>query len=140
MKQCIFNEKKTCTNCGECNVCEHNRDKICDNCGKCLEIEGYDVKAIKIDEVFENEKEDKLEVDLENFSDFDTEEFEDDLSESEENEESQEELPYIDALDDENNWEFISDIDGMDELMEETDKNDILFEQSPGLFVINKKN
>jgi len=62
MKYCIFDEKKVCNDCGECNICEYNRDKICDNCGKCLEIEGYDVKAVKIDEVFEKTKEEEIKI------------------------------------------------------------------------------
>jgi len=107
MKYCIFDEKKVCNDCGECNVCEYNRDKICDKCGKCLEIEGYDVKAVKIDEVFEKNKED--------------------------------EIPYIDALDDESNWDYISDVEGMDELMEETGTDGLLHEEYPGLYVLNNK-
>jgi len=81
MKYCIFDEKKVCNDCEECNVCEYNRDKICDNCGKCLEIEGYDVKAVKIDEVFEKNKEEEIKIDLEDFSDFDTIEEEDSFQE-----------------------------------------------------------
>ena len=78
-KNCIFNDKKICNNCGECEVCELNSNKKCNNCGKCLELEGYDVKAIKIDEVFEAEE---LEEELEdNFNDKN----EIDLSEEEEN-------------------------------------------------------
>ena len=64
-KECIFNARKICDNCGECEVCELNSNKKCNNCGKCLELEGYDVKAIKIDEVFEAEElEDELEDDF----------------------------------------------------------------------------
>ncbi len=138
MKYCIFNEKKVCNDCGECNVCEYNRDKICDNCGKCLEIEGYDVKAIKIDEVFEKNKEEEIKINLEDFSDFDIIEdedsFEEDVVPSEEDE-----IPYIDALDDESNWDYISDVEGMDELMEETGTDGLLHEEYPGLYVVNNK-
>jgi len=129
MKYCIFDEKKVCNDCGECNVCEYNRDKICDNCGKCLEIEGYDVKAVKIDEVFEKNKEEEIKIDLEDFSDFDTIEEEDSFQEDVVPLE-EDEIPYIDALDDESNWDYISDVEGMDEL---------LHEEYPGLYVLNNK-
>jgi len=138
MKYCIFDEKKVCNNCGDCDVCEYNRDKICDNCGKCLEIEGYDVKAIKIDEVFEKNKDEEVKIDLESFSDFDTVEDEDNFEVYEEISSLEEEMPYIDALDSEN-WEYISDIEGMDELMDETDKAGLLHEKYPGLYIANKK-
>ncbi len=129
MKYCIFDEKKVCNDCGECNVCEYNRDKICDNCGKCLEIEGYDVKAVKIDEVFEKNKEEEIKIDLEDFSDFDTIEEEDSFQEDVVPLE-EDEIPYIDALDDESNWDYISDVEGMDGL---------LHEEYPGLYVLNNK-
>lgn len=138
MKYCIFDEKKVCNNCGDCDVCEYNRDKICDNCGKCLEIEGYDVKAIKIDEAFEKNKDEEVKIDLESFSDFDTVENDDNFEVDEEISSSEEEMPYIDALDGEN-WEYISDIAGMDELMDETDKEGLLHEEYPGLYIVNKK-
>ena len=78
-KKCIFNARKICDNCGECEVCELNSNKKCNNCGKCLELEGYDVKAIKIDEVFEAEElEEELEDDF-----YDKNEI--DLSEASEN-------------------------------------------------------
>lgn len=50
VKSCIFNSKKECSNCDECNVCDINRKKKCDSCGMCLELEGYDTKAIGITE------------------------------------------------------------------------------------------
>jgi hypothetical protein len=137
MKYCIFDEKKVCNNCGDCDICEYNKDKICDNCGKCLEIEGYDIKAIKIDEVFEKSKDDEVKIDLEEFSDFDTAEDEDNFDEDSLS--SQEDMPYIDALDNDENWDYISDIEGMDDLIEETDKEDLLHEKYPGLYVVNKK-
>jgi len=70
-KDCIFNNKKICNDCGECDVCELNSNKKCNNCGKCLELEGYDVKAIKIDEVFEDEVTEKLEENIYNNSEID---------------------------------------------------------------------
>jgi hypothetical protein len=55
IKRCIFSASKLCSNCGECDKCDLNPHKKCNNCGKCLELEGYDVKAISIDEIFEND-------------------------------------------------------------------------------------
>ncbi|MFD3157120.1 hypothetical protein ACFIJ5_09710 [Haloimpatiens sp. FM7330] len=52
-KYCIFDKNKVCDDCGECYKCELDPKKTCDNCGKCMELEGYDVKQIKIDEVLE---------------------------------------------------------------------------------------
>jgi hypothetical protein len=136
MKMCIFNENKNCDSCGECDLCEYNRDKKCDNCSKCLQIEGYDVKAIKIDEVFDKVSNDqKINLDIEDFSEFDVDE-EDALCEELVEEISNEE--YIDALDDENNWEYIDDIDDIKELLDDVDNlNELGFEKYPGLIVIN---
>ncbi len=50
-KFCIFESEKICSDCGECYRCDLNSTKKCNNCGKCLELEGYDTKAIKIDEI-----------------------------------------------------------------------------------------
>ncbi|MEG2353126.1 MAG: hypothetical protein RSB70_00620 [Clostridium sp.] len=51
MKSCIINSSRECSNCGECNICDLNREKICDNCGVCLQLDGIDIKAVKIDEL-----------------------------------------------------------------------------------------
>ncbi|SHH53006.1 hypothetical protein SAMN02745196_00677 [Clostridium collagenovorans DSM 3089] len=51
MKMCVYNSKKQCISCGECDICDLNREKKCDNCGICLQLEGIDIKAVKIDEL-----------------------------------------------------------------------------------------
>lgn len=145
-KNCIFNDKRICSSCGECEVCELNSNKKCDNCGKCLELEGYDVKAIKIDEVFEDEALEKLddsvseknEVDLyekDNIED----EF-DELSAFEEGDLLLAEEEYSKLNDDdyipENDevWEYIDDIEGARDLLEnEEDNKELLHEEFPGL-------
>lgn len=53
VKICILNPNKVCDNCNECNICDLDRNKICDNCGKCLELEGIDIRAIKVDEIIQ---------------------------------------------------------------------------------------
>ena len=162
-KICIFNEKRVCVNCGECEICEINSNKKCNNCGECLELEGYDVKAIKIDEVFEDKVLEKLEdkvfeknkinltedlVALQN---------ENEIQEEIDVEDQLEELQCIDEYDlltaeneflklnddgfiPENNevWEYIDDIDGARELLEEDDNSGLLHEEFPGLIVLKK--
>lgn len=148
MKMCIFNSGIQCTNCGECNLCEYNKSKTCDNCGKCLQLEGFDVKAIKIDEVFEPgyKENTSSKIDIEAFSDFDynsesDEEVEEAIGDEEVlYEDNITDEDYVDALGDDENWEYIDDIEGFTELLEEgLDSTGELVEKYPGLFVINKK-
>ena len=149
-KNCIFNDKRICSNCGECEVCELNSNKKCDNCGKCLELEGYDVKAIKIDEVFEDEvllkSEDSLkeknEVDLHD-EEGNTENEIDELSTFEEGdlllvEEEYSRLNDDDIPENDEVWEYIDDIEGAKELLEnEEDNQELLHEEFPGLIRLN---
>lgn len=135
---CIFQNTKSCNNCGECDVCELNKNKTCDNCGKCLQLEGYDVKAIKIDEVFEKQEDSQanVSINIEDFSDFDND-FEDDDS-LEEYVDNNIEEEYIDALDEANNWQYIDDIDELKDLLEDSDSlKDLGLEKYPGLIVVN---
>lgn len=153
-KNCIFNINKICDNCGECEICEINRNKKCDNCGKCLELEGYDVKAIKIDEVFEHEEI----VEIEDIVDVDVDEIEaveDKLIDNDEIDELPKILDYDAFLAEEeilkrnkdeyvpeNNevWEYIDDIDGARELLENEDANsELLKEKFPGLIILNDR-
>jgi hypothetical protein len=161
-KICIFNEKRVCINCGECEICELNSNKKCNNCGECLELEGYDVKAIKIDEVFEDKTLEKLEENVNDKNKIDlTEDLiklqsENEIQDEIEVEDQLEELESIDEYDlltaedeflklnndgfiPENNevWEYIDDIDGARELLEE-DNTGLLHEEFPGLIVLKK--
>ena len=159
-KNCIFNDKKVCNNCGECEVCELNSNKKCNNCGKCLELEGYDVKAIKIDEVFEDEElEDELEDDFNDKNEIDLSEEEennreniiDELTKSEElikfeeydsllAEKEQSKLNKDDFIPENDEvWEYIDDIEGVKELLEnEEDNSELLHEEFPGLITLKK--
>lgn len=138
---CVFNNKKDCTSCGECERCDLNSNKQCNNCGKCLEVQGYDMKGIKIDDIIEDSKEAKeYEVELENNSELENESKEKshDLTESEEVCDN-----YIDGYKSDNdedsdawndNIEYIDDIDGLSELMEDEDKfKEYAEEEFPGL-------
>ena len=42
------------------DYCDIYENKICDNCGKCLELEGVDVRAIKIEDIAKNAEENKI--------------------------------------------------------------------------------
>jgi len=152
-KNCIFNNKKICNDCGDCEVCELNSNKKCDNCGKCLELEGFDVKAIKIDEVFEDAGTGKLDDDIYNMDKIDDSAIEEEnlnnkdevASEIETYEaflaEEEKEKLNKDKYIPENNevWEFIDDIDGAKELLEdEEDNSEFLQEEFPGLIRLKK--
>lgn len=162
-KNCIFNIKKICSNCGECEFCELNSNKKCNNCGKCLELEGYDVKAIKIDEVFEDEAVDNLyDVDAIDLQEKEDNSYELDKielhKEDTENYNEVDELPKSEDYDSllaaqellnvgkddfipENNevWELIDDIEGVSELLENEEENsELLQEEFPGLIILKK--
>ena len=42
------------------DYCDIYENKICDNCGICLEIDGVDIKAIKIEEIAKTKDENKI--------------------------------------------------------------------------------
>ena len=42
------------------DYCDIYENKICDNCGKCLEMEGVDIRAIKIEDIAKNLDENKV--------------------------------------------------------------------------------
>ena len=166
-KNCIFNIKKICSNCGECEVCELNSNKKCNNCGKCLELEGYDVKAIKIDEVFEDEANDQVVDNIYDEDEIALQEKEDNSYEEDNIElhkddvdpyNKVDEMPKLEDYDSllaeqelsnadkddfipENNevWEFIDDIEGVKELLEDEEENsELLQEEFPGLIRLKK--
>ncbi|MBC2581375.1 hypothetical protein [Clostridium sp. DJ247] len=150
---CIFKTSKPCNNCGECDRCDLNSSKLCNNCGKCLEAQGFDMKAIKIDEIVDDDKE-SIEVEKElakESNDVGSNENDYQLNKvdfyDEDNGESvilnQE---YDDELSDDSyndNWdeniEYIDDIEGLSEVLEDKDKfEDTIFEEYPGLIRFKK--
>lgn len=116
-KHCLFNKSITCTNCGECFACDITSNKKCNNCGKCLELEGYDTKAIRIDEIMNEEEGEPIEVVVD-----------------------EESSDKVDLSEDSPIWEFIDDIKELKDLLGD-DKvvNDAAHEEFPGLIVVNKK-
>jgi len=162
---CIFKEKKPCDNCGECERCDLNSNKKCNNCGKCLEKDGFDMKGIKIDEVIENEGEAKeynneAEESLNTYHSHDNhyQIQEDNLTEEgvcdetiredylndydeykEETKKTLEELYAEDDFEDEN-IEYIDDVAGLNELLEDDERlSKIAYEEFPGFIRIKKE-
>ncbi|MEY7999989.1 hypothetical protein AB8U03_07220 [Clostridium sp. Mt-5] len=127
---CIFDKNKVCDDCGECKLCDLNSSKKCNNCGKCLEMEGYDMRAIKIDDIIDDENESRrYEKEESNYDSFDShyQLNEEDLNENSEKEED-------------NLVGFINDIDGLKEVLENEDTfKEVAYEEYPGLIRIQKK-
>jgi hypothetical protein len=114
-KTCIYDKEKACNGCDECYTCDLNPNKRCNNCGKCLELEGYDIRAIEVEDIFETQN-DLLDYD-------DLNELHDEAND--------------DQADREGFWEFIDDIKELNDLMVE-EQNLKLHEEYPGLFVYKK--
>ncbi|NLT96230.1 MAG: hypothetical protein GXW85_12025 [Clostridia bacterium] len=51
--QCVIDDNKICSNCGECIFCDLDMTKICDNCCKCIGMGDKDYETILIDEIIE---------------------------------------------------------------------------------------
>lgn len=111
-KACIFNDKKICDDCGDCDNCIFDNKKICNNCGKCLEEDGIDIRAIKIEEISINTEEssvpEKKSLDTSEESYDDNDDSVDDnftIEEAEEYEDAWDHIEYMeevqDILDDE---------------------------------------
>lgn len=122
-KNCIFDNNIFCSNCGECNKCDLDSNKACNNCGKCLLMEGFDARAINIDEIMDDDAaildeseclEENNERDIDFFAELNKDLVEADVK-----------------------VEYIDDIDGLSEVLEE-DNNNYLKEIFPGVMVINK--
>lgn len=126
---CIFNNERPCTDCGECEKCDLDSNRKCNNCGKCLEAQGVDIKAIKIDEIIEDESEvtefleENLEIIpevVEDTSDSYIEENSTVINDNYSDETIQNDEDYIDVMD--MKFEYIADIDGLQEILEDEQK------------------
>lgn len=135
-KSCVLNSSKMCDNCGECDRCDLDPNKTCNNCGKCLNIDGFDTRSIKIDDVIEDE--DEVEK-------FQSENEEDEANEFDEVNETELLDDYNDDYIDTNEkgevpFELIDDIDGLSEILEDEKKREkYTYETYPGMFVIKKE-
>ncbi|MCY6372538.1 hypothetical protein [Clostridium ganghwense] len=125
-KFCILQANKLCNDCGDCNKCDLNSSKKCNNCGKCLQLEGYDMKAINIEEIVEDTDEIAHDHDdnvtkgelIEKFATYNAELKEGDIK-----------------------VEYIEDIDGLNELLQDEEGTKKLMEEAfPGFFIFDAKN
>lgn len=119
---CIFEETKSCNDCGKCDICDLNPNKICNNCGKCLEKDGFDMRSITIDGIAQEE---------EDITDFDMPDSTQDsfVGDGE------------DYINDSENIELIDDIEGLRELLEDEEKaSQYISEEYPGLIRLRKRN
>ncbi|RXI46894.1 hypothetical protein DP145_04915 [Clostridium tetani] len=116
--KCIFNSEKDCDDCNKCDICDLNPSKICDSCGKCLENDiEKDMRSLEIEEVIEDE-----EKNIDWFK-------ESSLNSLPNEEEGEDEYPY----------EFIEDIEGLSEILENQEKSEkFTYEEFPGLIKIKK--
>ncbi|MHC6179861.1 hypothetical protein ACYUJ6_08390 [Clostridium sp. JNZ X4-2] len=127
---CIFDKNKVCDDCGQCDLCDLNPGKKCDNCGKCLEMEGYDMKAVKVDDIIDDENEARK---YEEESQYDSIDSHYHIIKEDDNENSEE-------GNDDDPVEFINDIDGLKEILEnENNFKKMAYEEYPGLIRIQKK-
>lgn len=126
-KNCLFDNKKVCTDCGECNTCDIVDGKICDNCGKCLEFEGIDTKATRLSDLIE--KQESAE-DMINDEDVETSELFDDYKDEE----------GMDIMDNEENWVYIDDLDDVSEILKDPSlRSKAIDECYPGLLKFKSK-
>ncbi|MPN06888.1 hypothetical protein SDC9_154145 [bioreactor metagenome] len=121
-KTCIFQESIQCSDCGECAKCDISENKKCNNCAKCLELEGFDVRAINIEEImdeeditFADEGESNSDIDIETLAELNKDLNEADIK-----------------------IEYIDDIDGLSEILENENFGKYISEVFPGILVINK--
>lgn len=118
---CIFEETKSCNDCGKCDICDLNPNKICNNCGKCLEKDGFDMRSITIDGIAQEE---------EDITDFD-------MPDSTEDSFVGDDEDIVDT----ENIELIDDIEGLRELLEDEEKaSQYISEEYPGLIRLRKRN
>ncbi|WP_123053823.1 hypothetical protein [Clostridium sp. JN-1] len=146
---CIFDYNKLCNNCGECDRCDIDPSKKCNNCGKCLEEGGYDMKAIKIDEVvmgdekLDTDESSKNSVKMVNTAIKSTntglncQDKKTCTDKEIENDNTKDEEIHTD-VDSSNNWkpniEYIDDVEGLNDLLKDIKKLDeVAFEEFPGL-------
>lgn len=46
----LYEDRRECIECGDCNICDLDPSKICDNCGKCIGLNGdLEYLAVKVD-------------------------------------------------------------------------------------------
>lgn len=123
---CIFEETKSCNDCGKCDICDLNPNKICNNCGKCLEKDGFDMRSVTIDGIAQEE---------EDITDFDMPDSTEDSEDSFVGDDD------YDSTDNTEKIELIDDIEGLRDLLEDEEKaSQYISEEYPGLIRLRKRN
>ena len=130
------------------DYCDIYENKICDNCGKCLEMEGVDVRAIKIEDIAKDSTENKvleeefLEDIKANLSDEDLEEIkEQNLNLEQIYAKFKEEKHLDDSVFEDDEYEDAFDhIDYSDSEIDDLDIDEITEEVYPGVRKLIKKN
>lgn len=137
-KKCIYNDSKLCDNCGDCQ-CDLNIKKICNNCGKCLEMDGYDIRAIRIDEIMDTEERD-MEV-SESLDQINEEAQMTDINDGDSEIDIEKYTPETDEVDKEDIViDFIDDIPELSEIIEDEEKLKSLSQEIfPGLIKLHIK-
>lgn len=136
-KMCIFDTQKICDNCRECDICDIDRTKKCNNCGKCLELDEAEIRAIKIDEIIDNADETmEYETALNDRTDDKDEQLCECCDDYDSDKYSQEDK-YSENKD---TWEYIDDIEGLSDVLEDEKKFDKLLEEKfPGFIRFRKE-
>lgn len=125
--KCIFDSNKVCNDCGDCDRCDLDVNKICDNCGKCIEPDNTDMRAVRVDEVIDDIDEAK--------------DFEDDLDTLVDDLDSEGETNTADEDETNEVWEYIDDIDGLNDLLNDKESfSKFAEEEFPGFIKIKKIN
>lgn len=141
---CIFNDAKKCDDCGQCDICDLNSNKKCNNCGKCLEMEGIDTKAVKIASVIEDEDDAKVlqTIDSEYINedlDLDDDFIDEEEGDFDENLEARIDDEFDDVDYSDEDLEYIDDVDGLSEILEDQEQLAELTEEVfPGFYRIRK--
>lgn len=132
----------------EDDLCDLYEGKICNSCGDCLGLNNLDTRAVKVSSIIEDEDNAKI---IENASGElidsvleEDDDFEDDLDldmeidDSYTNEDLEKE--YVESLIDGVDMEYIDDIEGLNDILEdELKKGSYMEEVFPGFFTIKKQ-
>lgn len=141
---CIFDDTKKCNDCGQCDICDLNSNKKCNNCGKCLEMEGIDTKAIKIASVIEDENDGVILQSLD-YSDINNDlELDGDIDKDEDiiekgSDDFREEINEDDFSYNDEDLEYIDDVDGLKDILDDEEKlREVTEEVFPGFYRVRK--
>ena len=121
------------------DYCDIYENKICDNCGKCLEMDGVDVRAIKIEDIAKTQEENEIleeefleEIKAQNLNLMDIyKKFKEEVNFSEDDYINDESTEYEDAFD---HIEYLDNVS-----LNEEDIDELTEEIYPGVRKLKKK-